>query len=426
LIWQVNVTKFLAIPSPDVMIRATPALYQNLVIVGTHMNASLLALDQSTGFLQWNVSLDSHWSATISSAITIYQDDAYVGIASVEENLLDFSYPCCTFRGSLVKIHLPTQTIIWKWYTIPENNGNSSLYAGVSIWGSAPAIDIKRNQIYVATGNNYHVPASVAQCQAIQNNKTIPDYPNPCIEKDNHVDAVVALDLDQGNVKWSQNLFGYDTSMLACYYRPNSVCQEPEGPDYDYATAPMFVTTPVGDFVVAGQKTGVVWGFDPDTGNITWSQIIGPDGSSGGILYGLASDKTRIYGASANSNNSSHTLMNNMTITYGSWSATNASTGKLIWQTPDPRKGGDAGGLTIADGVLYGGSTSGHFYALNSETGSILFDYATPSQVMGGPSIVEGDLYCGSGSTWDKRPTIFYAFTINQSHGSVSKPIYSV
>jgi len=359
--------------------------------------------------IQWHVSLDSDFAAWISSSITISGDYAYVGISSYEEAITDLSYNCCTFRGSLVKFSLLTKTITWKWYTVPDNHGNTSLYAGVSIWGSAPSVDITRNRIYVATGNNYHVPDYVAQCQLVQNNKTIPDSPDPCIEADNYVDSVVALDLTAGTVVWAKKVFGYDTYMNACFYLqlPNRLCENPAGPDYDFPQEPMLVPSPTGDLVVVGQKTGFVWAFQPDTGNITWSTFISPPGKQGGVYYGCASDGVRVYGAGSNSNNLNYTLMNGSTITSGSWSAMNASTGKLIWQTPDPLKQGDKGALTVANGILYGGSNSGHLYALNANTGAVLWSYTTSSAVSCGPSVVDGDVYWGGGGG------TFYAFSVN-------------
>jgi len=109
-----------------------------------------------------------------------------------------------------------------------------------------------------------------------------------------------------------------------------------------------------------------------------------------------------------------HTLMNNVTIKFGSWSAMSASTGDFIWQLADPLNSTDSAAVTIANGVLYAGSGSGHFYALNAKTGAILFDYAAATtRVVCGPSIVEDDLYWGTGNPFQSVPTLFYAFTIN-------------
>ena len=41
-------------------------------------------------------------------------------------------------------------------------------YTGNAVWGSSPAIDTKRNQVYIATGNNYSVPDDVLQVFEMQ------------------------------------------------------------------------------------------------------------------------------------------------------------------------------------------------------------------------------------------------------------------
>jgi len=112
-----------------------------------------------------------------------------------------------------------------------------------------------------------------------------------------------------------------------------------------------------------------------------------------------------------------------MTITYGSWCAMNASTGQLIWQTPNPSFGTATGALTLANGVLYApggfGGNGQHLYALDALSGNIIWDYTTGETnpevtgTWGGPSIVDGDVYWGTGMSWGGVPTIFYAFTIH-------------
>ena len=84
---------------------------------------------------------------------------------------------------------------------------------------------------------------------------------------------------------------------------------------------------------------------------------MGPGGPIGGIQWGTASDGTNIYIASADSNNTSYKLVSGQTISWGSWSALNATNGKVLWQTADPTSGTwDVGSLSVANGVVYAGS----------------------------------------------------------------------
>jgi polyvinyl alcohol dehydrogenase (cytochrome) len=103
-------------------------------------------------------------------------------------------------------------------------------------------------------------------------------------------------------------------------------------------------------------------------------------------------------------------------INWGFWSALDVSTGTVIWQTADPTTGAtDAGSLSVANGVLYAGSSSGFMYALDAATGKILWSFASGGSVVDGPSIVDGVLYWGSGyanATPGTGNNKLYAFSI--------------
>ena len=85
-------------------------------------------------------------------------------------------------------------------------------------------------------------------------------------------------------------------------------------------------------------------------------------------------------------------------MTWGFWSAVSGANGKILWQTPDPTQGTwDIGALSVSNGVVYAGSLDGHVYAINSATGAIVWSYASGGSVIDGPSIVNANLYWGSG-----------------------------
>jgi polyvinyl alcohol dehydrogenase (cytochrome) len=91
-------------------------------------------------------------------------------------------------------------------------------------------------------------------------------------------------------------------------------------------------------------------------------------------------------------------LTSGQQINWGSWSALDVNTGNILWQTADPTTGTiDTGSVSVANGVMYAGSYSGQMYALNTETGAILWNFASGGSVIDGPSIVDGTLYWGSG-----------------------------
>ena len=50
-----------------------------------------------------------------------------------------------------------------------------------------------------------------------------------------------------------------------------------------------------------GQKSGVYWALNPDTGTVVWQTQVGPGSGFGGIEWGTAFDGTRIYVPISNS-----------------------------------------------------------------------------------------------------------------------------
>lgn len=176
-----------------------------------------------------------------------------------------------------------------------------------------------------------------------------------------------------------------------------SGCELPKSssPDFDFGSSPNLL----GDIVGAGQKSGIMWALNVRNGAVVWKQNVAPGGIAGGIQWGTATDGQRFYVASSNSNNKEHTLCcGGPTINGGSWAALDARTGRFVWQIPDPTPGaGDPGAVSVANGVMYAGSTSGHMYAIEASTGRILFGFQSGGDVYSGAAIVDGSVYWGSG-----------------------------
>ncbi len=166
-----------------------------------------------------------------------------------------------------------------------------------------------------------------------------------------------------------------------------------------------------------GQKSGIYWGLNPDTGEVVWSSVVGPGGTLGGIEWGTATDGKRIYVAITNSTNKPYPLVNGITVTSGAWSALDVATGHIVWQTADPDQAYDTGSLSLANGVLYAPSISGNFHALNAETGAILWSFQSGGSVLDGPAISNGTVFWGSG--YKKAPkgranNKVFAFSLNK------------
>jgi polyvinyl alcohol dehydrogenase (cytochrome) len=137
--------------------------------------------------------------------------------------------------------------------------------------------------------------------------------------------------------------------------------------------------------VFAGRKSGTGYGLNADTGSLLWSTSIGES-----TQWGSASDGQRIYVASVRSP--------------AGWSALDPGTGKILWTTNDPGGLGnsahDIGPLTVANGVLYAGSTNTNgptMFGLDTSNGSILLSFQSGSSVAGGAAVANGTVYWGSG-----------------------------
>jgi len=387
---------------PGSISRVSPAIYQDQLIIGDNMAASVahngahvMAIDRSSGALRWITQVDAHPAAIITGSPVFNGSLVYVGVSSNEEGLAtNAAYPCCTFRGSMVALDAATGAIVWKTYTVPDNNGLTGGYSGNAIW-SPPAIDPGRGSLYIGTGNNYTAPAEVLACQqqAIDSGQ-----PNAnCTAPDDYFNTVLSLNLTTGAIKWARKLSFYDVWTVACLSSPPGTnCPSPAGPDFDF---PGSGPNLVGNIVGIGQKSGIYWALNPNNGSVIWNTSVGPGGTTGGIQWGTATDGRRIYVAITNSGHVQYTLANGgPTIDWGSWAALDVATGRILWQIADPTPGAiDPGGVSVANGVMYAGSYSGAMYALNARSGQVLFSFPSGGSVIDAPSIVTGTVYWGSG-----------------------------
>ena len=249
--------------------------------------ASAYAVDAATGKEIWTRKLDSHPYAKATGSVTVHDGRVYVPLAGVGEEGQGGggTYECCTFRGSVTALNANTGAVIWKAYTIadePKPRGKNP--KGITAWGpagggiwAAPTVDAKRKAIYVATGNGYVEPAVLT------------------------TDAVLAFDMDSGKLLWSQQPLANDVWVGGC--RPtnppdNPNCPEKLGPDFDFSASPMLVKQPNGkELIVIQQKSGMVYGFDPDKkGEKVWEYRSSPGGGMGGQWGGAADDRQAYFG----------------------------------------------------------------------------------------------------------------------------------
>jgi polyvinyl alcohol dehydrogenase (cytochrome) len=369
----------------------------------TGAGARVIAVNRLTGALIWSTQVETFPAAFVTGSPVIHNGVVYVGIASNEEDLtVAKGYPCCAFRGSMVALDEASGKMLWKTHMVPSG------YSGAAVWSSTPVIDAARNAVYVGTGNNYSVPQTVKTCYA--NNRNNPD----CAAANDYFDSAVALDLTTGNVKWSRRTVYYDASTTSCQYYPEGYgnCPNPAGPDYDFGGSGPNMLGP--DLVGIGQKSGVYWALNPDTGTVVWQTQVGPGSGFGGVEWGTAFDGTRIYVPISNWSCLPYALRpSGVKVNGGSWAALSPSSGQILWQTATPgscspkvsgyEQGCMAlGPASVANGVVFVGSMdvdAAHptMFALSAATGQVLWSHVAGSSVNAAPAISGNSVYWGSG-----------------------------
>jgi polyvinyl alcohol dehydrogenase (cytochrome) len=331
-------------------------------------HAQVYALDATTGAVRWKVKVETHPDAMITGGVAVHNGRVYVPVSSLEEGTAVMpTYQCCTFRGSLVALDAATGKQVWKTYTIPgtpqpagKNRAGTTTFApsGAAVW-SAPALDPERNRLYITTGDSYSNPAAPES------------------------DAVMALAMDTGRVVWTrQTLPGdaWNTGCLQATPEGRVTCPDPAGPDFDFGSSPALVTLPNGQRVLlAGQKSGMMFGINPDSGDVLWRTQAGQGGVLGGIEWGFSTDGTLVFASLSSA-------FEKKSGEAGGVVALNVADGSRRWTAP-PAADTCAGrpgcntaqpaAVSSMPGVVFSGSLDGHFRAYDSTSGRVLMDVNT-------------------------------------------------
>jgi polyvinyl alcohol dehydrogenase (cytochrome) len=352
--------------STPVVDRATSGSGATVYFGDAH--AQVYALDAATGALKWKVKVEEHPDAMITGGIVFHNGRLYVPLSSLEEGTAVIpTYECCTFRGSIVSLDAATGKQIWKTYTIPrapepagKNNVGTQLRApsGAGVW-SAPALDPDRNRLYITTGDSYSSPAAPES------------------------DAIMALAMDTGRVLWMRQTLAGDAWNTACFGNAppeNLNCPAKAGPDHDFGSSPALVTLANGQRVLlAGQKSGAMFGINPDTGDVLWKTQAGEGGVLGGIEWGFSVDGSVVYASLSSA-------MEKKPGQAGGVVALNVADGSRRWSVPPPtdtcagRQGcntAQPAAVSSIPGVVFSGSLDGHFRAYDSSNGKVLLDVNT-------------------------------------------------
>jgi polyvinyl alcohol dehydrogenase (cytochrome) len=332
------------------------------IIVGD-ARTNLYALDADTGATLWTLKIDDHPSAGITGSTIVHDGRVFVGVQGLGEEGRGASggYGCCTFRGSLSAVDVNTGKLLWKTYTVGENQPRAKNAAGVQMYGpagggiwSAPSVDVKRGVVYAATGNGYADPAQPM------------------------TDAVIAFDQKTGAVRWHFQALAADQWAMGCQpQNPNNpACPAVMGPDFDFSATPILATVRGRDLIVLPQKSGIAFALDPDKkGELVWKTTFGRASGLGG-QWGGAVDGQNFY-----------TGVNGFQAdVQGGLTAIALATGTIAWQAPPPdpllcgakRQGCGAGqgaAVTVIPGAVFSGSHDGGLRAYSTTDGKVLWTF---------------------------------------------------
>jgi polyvinyl alcohol dehydrogenase (cytochrome) len=347
-----------------------------VIVIGDAVGA-VISIDAKTGKQLWRSDIRLHESNRITGAPVIYKGRVFAPLSGVEiSHTRDDHYECCRGQGAVIALDLKTGKTRWVGRTMDPATKQKLNRVGAQLWGpsgapiwSTPAIDEKRNVLYVGTGENNSLPATGTS------------------------DAIIAFDLDSGERKWVFQATQKDIWNYAC--RGGANCDfgdQADIRDYDFGGSVMITQRKDGrDLLVVGQKSGATWALDPDQkGALVWSQRIGSGGANGGIHWGTATDGIRVF---VPLNDRSATP--EQSLGAPGLYALELETGKILWSRKaegdcsgdrkqrlascDTRLGYSPAPLVV-DGAVVQGSIDGILRVFDAASGATLWTYDTVRQ----------------------------------------------
>jgi polyvinyl alcohol dehydrogenase (cytochrome) len=337
------------------------------LFVGT-ASAEVVALDARTGTVLWTAKVEEHPSARVTAPVTVWQDRVYVPVSSMEDPLSqDPSYPCCTFRGSVVALDSETGAQRWKSYSITTKP------VRLETKGTA------HQERYGPAGGAIYAPLTVDPARGVLYATTAESYQHQHTDGDN---AVIAFDLGTGERKWVQQLRPRDNATACKNQDEEDACDNPASALFEFASPAVLTSLSAGkDVLLAGQKSGVIYALDPDgSGRVLWEARVGQGGSMGGVEMGFAvADGVAYVPVSDSEVKPPHHP--------GGLVALEVATGRTVWRAPaTPAKcswgeyacnAAQASAPAAIPGIVFSGSWDGHMRAYSMKDGAIVWDVDT-------------------------------------------------
>lgn len=349
------------------------------VVVFGDGTATVHLLDAATGEKLWSQAVGVNPLSITTGTPVIHNNRVIVPVSQYEIVVAsDTKHQCCTSHGAVRSLDLATGDIQWTYHTmedaVPQRDRGDGVQllgpSGAPIWNS-PAIDIDREMIYFGTGEATSEPAHI------------------------NTDAIIAIDLNTGEEKWSFQATADDIFVGSCAFAPGLNCPKKEDTvarDVDFGASMILATTEKGqDIVLAGQKSGTVWAVDRDSGEVLWRKDIGEGSPLGGIHWGIAYDGSQVFAPINRAFGFRPGPDADQSIEPGLY-ALNANTGELTWSYKTKKECdaerkqrapicdtnfGFSAAPTVIDGAIVAGSLDGWLRVFNKDSGELLYQFDT-------------------------------------------------
>lgn len=350
------------------------------------IDSTVHAVDPRTGKALWTKPVGYYSHSMTTGTPSILKDRVIVPVAQFEISVArENSHDCCTNHGYVLSLDPRTGEQQWRYDTMPDaqplrDRGDGKPLKGPSgapIWNS-PVVDEGRGLVYFATGESNSPPAH------------------------RNTNAVIAVDLKTGKERWSFHATPNDIFNSGCGLNPRpellNCVKAPETVyrDVDFGASVILARTSDGqELLFAGQKSGSVWAFEPDTGKVVWRRALGTGGPLGGVHWGIAFDDDTVFAP-----------ISSVGVPIpGEWDfdpnikpglyALDARTGAIKWQyNPEPPPGAQAGprgwrgaafsaAPAIIDGAVVAAGLDGAVHVIDKTNGKLLWSYQTAREFDG-------------------------------------------
>ena len=374
------------------------AMLDDQVFVGT-VDAHLVALDAKTGRVRWDVVVSDYKTAhAVTAAPLAIDGKIIVGIAGGEYGI----------RGFLDAYDPETGNRLWRFWTVPGpgETGNETWSGDSWKTGAAPtwctgAYDPELNLIYWGTGN----PG--------------PDFIGHTREGDNlYTESLVALDAGSGELKWHFQFTPHDTWDMDSTQVPVLIDAMFRGRDRKLVLFPnrngfYYILDRVrGDYLLGKQFARQNWAkglekngrpivnpdaivdkkgalvYPDDDGTTNWfSPTYSPQT---GLIYANVREKGAYFYLTEAEYQPGQLFMGASkrlptgVEPRGFVRALNALTGELAWEF-ELHSPPWAGLMSTAGGLVFTGTEEGDFFALDAETGEVLWRFQTGGRIIANP-----------------------------------------